>query len=168
MRIILSTMLAFLKSKELFHCGVEDLKCCHFRFLCYPIRKSSCLLWMQDSDLSAFLPKSLSKFIKSGLVPTFTVFRFLKTNNSSKKSATRTYFPRFRDFNFDLISENVGLIKGSLSQHVCIKWMMPLLSPISLGRSGRKGGIRRFLTWSITSTNAKRIIKLCKSKWSLL
>ena len=63
----------------------------------------------------------------------------------------KSYFPQLRDFNFDFISENAGLIEGSLSQHVSIKWMMPSLSLISLGRSGRKGGTRHFLTWSMIS-----------------
>ena len=47
-----------------------------------------------------------------------------------------TYFPRLSDFNFDFISENVGLIRGSLSQHICIKRMTPLLPAMSVGYSG--------------------------------
>jgi len=47
-----------------------------------------------------------------------------------------TYFPRLNDFNFDFISENVGLIRGSLSQHICIKRMTPLLPAMSVGYSG--------------------------------
>lgn len=47
-----------------------------------------------------------------------------------------TYFPRLSDFNFDFISENVGLMRGSLSQHICIKRMMPLLPVMSVGYSG--------------------------------
>lgn len=47
-----------------------------------------------------------------------------------------TYFPRLSDFNFDFISENVGLIRGSMSQHICIKRMTPLSPAMSVGYSG--------------------------------
>ena len=66
-----------------------------------------------------------------------------------------THFPRFRNFNFDFISENVGLVNGSLSQHICIKRITPLLSQISLGKSGLNAGISRFLTCSMMSGKTK-------------
>ena len=66
-----------------------------------------------------------------------------------------TYFPRLSDFNFDFISENVGLIRGSSSQHICIKRMTPLLPDMSVGYSGLNWGISCFATWLIISKEEK-------------